>query len=221
MPPNYVVYKRKPDYWAKDLPIKRGFDNFDEIRVEYYRDANTHVRGLQEGALPDQSRGRPGAVEHGLRLSCRQGRPRRQGDLQDRNAEGDVGFVFNTRRPIFADPAVREALAKLFDFEWVNHNLYYGAYVRSGGYFKDSELSALGRPADEREKALLAPFPGVVAPDVMDGTYQPAVSDGCGADRKVLREVRRRAASGRLRARREQHAGQQGDRRSRSPSRSW
>ena len=57
------------------------------------------------------------------------------------------------------------------------------------GYFNDSELSSIGRPADEREKALLAPFPGVVAPDVMDGTYKPTVSDGSGADRKVLREA--------------------------------
>ena len=77
--------------------------------------------------------------------------------------KGMSGFVFNTRRPIFADIRVREALAELFDFEWVNKNLYYGAYVRAAGYFNDSELSAIGRPADDREKALLAPFPGVVA----------------------------------------------------------
>ena len=120
------------------------------------------------------------------------------------------GFVFNTRRPTFADIRVRRALAELFDFEWVNKNLYYGAYVRAASYFNDSELSAIGRPADEREKKLLAPFPDAVAPDVMAGTYKPVVSDGSGGDRKVLRAGPRRAAGRRLRAPR-QRPRQQGD----------
>src|SRR5690606_27641006 len=92
--------------------------------------------------------------------------------------KGMSGFVFNTRRPVFADPAVRRALASLFDFTWVNHNLYYDAYVRSAGYFNDSELSSIGKPASDKERALLAPFPDAVDPDVMDGTYRPADGDG-------------------------------------------
>ena len=87
--------------------------------------------------------------------------------------KGMSGFVFNTRRPLFADKNVRAALAKLIDFEWINKNLYYDAFVRAAGYFNDSELSSIGRPANARERELLAPFPGVVAEDVMDGTYLP------------------------------------------------
>ncbi|MCB2080302.1 MAG: hypothetical protein KDE55_21735, partial [Novosphingobium sp.] len=88
---------------------------------------------------------------------------------------------------VFADRRVRRALAMLFDFEWVNKNLFFGAYERTGSYWQNSDLSALGVPADEREKALLAPFPDAVSVDVMDGTYAPAASDGSGRDRKVMR----------------------------------
>ena len=88
--------------------------------------------------------------------------------------KGMNGFVFNTRRPVFADPRVREALTYFLDFEWINRNLYLDIYRRSGSYFQGSELSALGVPASEAERALLAPFPDAVRPDVMDGTYTHA-----------------------------------------------
>ncbi|MBN8995642.1 MAG: ABC transporter substrate-binding protein [Rhizobiales bacterium] len=187
--PDHIVYKRNPDYWAKDLPIKRGFDNYDEIRIEYYRDASTMFEAFKKGLYDVQPEGDPAAwntnydfpaVADGrvVKESYRTGTPK-----------GMSGFLFNTRRPIFADIRVRKALAKLFDFEWVNKNLYYGAYVRAAGYFNDSDLSSIGRPASDREKALLAPYPGIVDPAVMDGTYRPQASDGSGSDRKVLREA--------------------------------
>jgi peptide/nickel transport system substrate-binding protein len=96
-------------------------------------------------------------------------------------------FVFNTRRPMFADLRVRQAITLLFDAEWVNHNFFFDLYRRSASYFDDSELSAYHRPADERERALLAPFAGAVRPDVLDGTWSPPSSDGSGRDRKNLR----------------------------------
>src|SRR5690606_7215891 len=103
--------------------------------------------------------------------------------------KGMSGLVFNTRRPVFADIRVRKALAKLYDFRWVNKNYYFDAYARAGGFWNDSSLSSIGLPASEAEKALLAPYPGVVAPAVLDGTYRPVDGDGSGADRAVLREV--------------------------------
>jgi peptide/nickel transport system substrate-binding protein len=101
--------------------------------------------------------------------------------------KGMLGLAMNTRRPEFADMRVRKGLAMLFDFEWVNKNLFSGAYSRNGSFFQDSVLSSLGVPASDTEKKLLAPFPDAVEPDVMDGTYRPTVSDGTGGDRKVLR----------------------------------
>jgi peptide/nickel transport system substrate-binding protein len=98
-------------------------------------------------------------------------------------------FVFNTRRPIFADIRVRQAIALLFDFQWINRNFFYNLYQRSASYFDDSELSAFHRPADAGERALLAPYPDAVRADVLDGTYTPPVTDGSGYDRASLRQA--------------------------------
>ena len=98
-------------------------------------------------------------------------------------------YAFNTRRPVFADVRVREAISLLFDFEWINHNLFFDLYRRSASYFEGSELSARGRPADARERALLAPFPGAVRPDVLEGIWSPPVSDGSGRDRSIMRRA--------------------------------
>ncbi|HUG62596.1 MAG TPA: extracellular solute-binding protein, partial [Methylomirabilota bacterium] len=186
-PGSRVLLKRNPDYWAKDLPIKRGMDNFDEISIEYFRDANTYFEGFKTGAFDvhfevDAGRWRtgytfPAAADGRIVLS----------EVETGSPKGMSGFVFNTRREIFQDPKVREALVQLFDFEWINKNLYFGAYARTGSYFEGSALSAIGRPADEAEKAMLAPYPGSVRPDVMDGAYRPPASDGSGRDRTALR----------------------------------
>jgi peptide/nickel transport system substrate-binding protein len=86
---------------------------------------------------------------------------------------------------------VREAIAQLFDFEWLNHNYFFDLYRRNAGYFDDSELSSVGRPADARERALLALFPEAVRPDVMAGTWRPPVSDGSGRDRTSIERAMR------------------------------
>ena len=129
------------------------------------------------------------------------------------------GFVFNTRRPIFADIRVREAIGLLFDFEWLNHNFFFDRYQRSASYFEGSELSARGRPADARERALLAPFPDAVRADFMDGTWQPPVTDGSGRDRDTLKRALElltpRATTSTARCCASARPG------SRSPSKSW
>jgi peptide/nickel transport system substrate-binding protein len=109
--------------------------------------------------------------------------------LQTSVPKAATGFVFNTRRPIFSDPRVREALTYCLDFEWLNRAIYHGLYERTGSYFQGSELAALGVPASETEKALLQPFAASVRPDVLDGTWRPPVSDGTGVDRKNLRKA--------------------------------
>jgi peptide/nickel transport system substrate-binding protein len=101
--------------------------------------------------------------------------------------KGMLGLVFNTRRPVFADVRVRQALLQLFDFEWINKKFFFGKYVRTRSYFGGSELSSEGRSASARERALLALFPGAVRPDVLEGAWAPPVSDGSGRDRETLR----------------------------------
>ncbi len=87
--------------------------------------------------------------------------------------KGMQGFAFNTRREIFADPRLREALAMMFDFEWINAHLFSNLYTRTKSFFDESELSSSGRPASAAERALLAPFPGAVRDDIMEGRWAP------------------------------------------------
>ena len=179
--------RKRPDYWGEDLPIKRGFDNFDEIRFEYYRDAGSYFEAFKKGSSTCSSSPIP------TRMATQYDFPAVQdGRIVLEKFPTEVpkamnGFVFNTQRPVFADPKVREAISYCIDFEWLNHSLYHGLYKRTGSYFEGSELSALGVPASDAEKALLAPFPDAVRADVMDGSWRPPVSDGSGGDRKALR----------------------------------
>ena len=99
--------------------------------------------------------------------------------------KGFQGLAFNTRREIFADPRLREALAMMFDFEWINANLFDGLFKRTKSFFDESELSAAGRSASAAERALLAPWPNAVRADIMEGRWAPPVSDGSGRDRAL------------------------------------
>ena len=184
-----VTLVRNPDYWGRDLPINRGMWNFDEVRFEYYRDSNAYHEAFQKGLFDVRTETDPGRWQTNYDFpAVRDGRVAKESFASGLPKTSSF-YVFNTRRPIFADIRVREAIALLFDFEWINHNLFYDLYQRSGSYFEGSELSARGRAADATERALLAPFPGTVRPDVLDGTWAPPMSDGSGRDRTQLRRA--------------------------------
>lgn len=186
-PGRLVVYEKNPDYWAKNLPIKAGFDNFDEIRIEYFRDETTLQEAFKKGLIDALKFGDPARWSTGFDFPAAQ-----DGDVLKLSIPRGIpapmqGIAFNTRRKQLSDLNVRKALRMLFDFEWVNRNLYYGLYRRTAGYWDNSELSSVGRPATKRERELLAPYPDAVDPDVMEGTWRPADADGSGRDRAVLR----------------------------------
>ncbi len=186
-PGKRVVYKKNPDYWAKDLPIKAGFDNFDEIRIEYFRDETTLQEAFKKGLIDVLQFRDPARWTTGFDFPAAKDDRVIQENFTRGIPANMQGIAFNTRQPVFQDVKVRRALSMLFDFEWVNRNIYYGLYKRTGGFWDNSELSSIGRPADERERALLASFPDAVTPDVLDGTWRPAQADGSGRDRRVLR----------------------------------
>ncbi|EHK56251.1 family 5 extracellular solute-binding protein [Mesorhizobium alhagi CCNWXJ12-2] len=193
-PGERVIFERNPDYWGKDLPAKRGFDNYDRITIEYFLNANSQFEAFKKGicsayAGPIYTGLDPTQVARDFDFPAF-----KAGDVVVESFERNLppvvtGFLFNTRLPKFADVRVRRALAMLYDFEWANKNIFDGKFERTASYWQNSELSALGRPASEKEKALLAPFPGSVLPEVMDGTWRPAATDGSGRDRAVLRSA--------------------------------
>lgn len=188
-PGRSITLKRDPDWWAKDLPSNRGLFNFDEVRYDYYRDANAMFEAFKTGLYdvrPETDATR-WATQYGF-PALREGRVVKE-DIANGVPRGMNAFVFNTRKPVFADKRVREALSELFDFEWANRNLYFGLYNRTCSYFEGSELSSCGRPADQRERSLLAAFADAVSPNVLEGTWTPQKSDGSGRDRAVARKV--------------------------------
>jgi peptide/nickel transport system substrate-binding protein len=184
-----ITLTRNPDYWGRDLPVNRGLWNFDEVRLDYYREANGYFEAFKRGLYDFRVEAEPlrwhegydfPAVRNGLviRDTAKPGTP-----------QPSQFLVFNTRRPVFADIRVRQALTLLFDFEWINRNYFFGLYGRSAGYFAGSELSAYGRAADSRELEFLKPFASHVAPGILDGSYRLPVTDGSGRDRASLRQA--------------------------------
>jgi peptide/nickel transport system substrate-binding protein len=188
-PGESVTLRRDPSYWGRDLAVNRGHYNFAELRFDFYRDANTHFEAFKRRLYDVRFENDPGRWKSQYDFpAARSGKLVREGFVSGQPAP-TLALVFNTRRAPFSDIRVREALGELFDFEWVNVNLYHGAYRRTLGFFEGSELSARGRPANAREQALLAPYPGTVREDVMAGRYEPPVSDGSGRDRARLKHV--------------------------------
>jgi peptide/nickel transport system substrate-binding protein len=184
-----VTFARNPDYWGRDLPVNKGLWNFDEIRLEYYREANGEFEAFKRGLYDFRVETEPLRWHDGYDFAAaRNGEVIRE-TTKISMPQPSQFLVFNTRRPVFSDIRVRQALTQLFDFEWINRNYFFGLYVRSAGYFAGSELSAYGRPADARERELLKPFAARIPPDILDGSYRLPVTDGSGRDRTTLRSA--------------------------------
>ena len=184
-----VTLTRNPDYWGRDLPINRGLWNFDEIRLDFYREANGQFEAFKRGLYDFRVENEPLRWRDGYDFpAARDGQVIRDA-IETGMPQPSEFLVFNTRRPVFSDIRVRQALTLLFDFEWINRNYFFGLYSRSAGYFAGSELSAYARPADEREQELLKPFAARIAPDILDGSYRLPVTDGSGRDRTTLRNA--------------------------------
>ncbi len=184
-----VSFKRDPNYWGRTLPINRGLWNFDELRFDFYRDGNAYFEAFKAGLYDVRSETDPTRWQTGYNFpAVRDGRVVKE-TFQNGLPKFSSDFVFNIRRPVFGDIRVRQAIALLFDFEWINRNFFYSLYRRSASFFDNSELSAYHRPAEEKELALLRPFSGEVRADVLDGTWSPPVSDGSGRDRDTLRQA--------------------------------
>lgn len=182
-----VTLTRNPDYWGRDLPINRGLYNFDEIRLDYFREANGQFEAFKRGLYDFRVEQEPLRWHDGYDFPAAKTGEVIRDTIRPGVPQPSEFLVFNTRRPIFADIRVRQALTLLFDFELVNRNYFFGLYSRAAGYFAGSDLSAYGRPADARERELLKPYAAQIPPDVMDGSYRLPVTDGSGRDRTTLR----------------------------------
>ena len=185
-----IRYVRRDDYWARDLPVRRGMFNFDRVVYTYFKDEVARLEGFKAGqfdwiyenSAKNWARGHTGP-------KYRSGEIRKQA-FEHANSAGIQGFAMNTRRPMFEDRRVRLALAQAFDFEWMNRQVFYGQYVRSPSYFTNSEMEARGLPS-EQERALLEPLRDKLDPAVFGPVPPPPDTVAPATLRGNLREALR------------------------------
>lgn len=187
-PGTHVTYKRRGDYWARDLPVNRGRFNFDELRYEYYRDRTAELQSLLAGAFDfrEEFTSLNWATSYNV-AAVNEGRLVRL-TLPDDRPSGAQGFFINTRKEKFRDARVRKALDLAFDFEWTNKNMFFELYRRTTSFFENSDMKASGRPGPE-EMRLLEPLASKLSPEIMGHPYEPPVSDGTGIGRDRLKEA--------------------------------
>ncbi|MDR6954931.1 microcin C transport system substrate-binding protein [Ancylobacter sp. 3268] len=188
----YVEYARVTDYWGAGLPVNVGVSNFNTVRYEYFRDREVGFEAFKAGAcrFREEFTSRIWATGYDF-PAFKDGRVKRE-ELPSGLSAGAQGWFLNLRRPQFADPKLREALAYAFDFEWTNKNLMFGAYKRTQSFFENSELKAQG-PAGPEETVLIDTLVDLVPAEQIAALkgepWSPPVSDGSGQDRALLRKA--------------------------------
>jgi microcin C transport system substrate-binding protein len=183
-----ITLVRDPDYWGKDLPVMRGFNNFERIRYDYYRDSTVALEAFKAGTVDfrQENNSKLWATAYDVPQV-------KSGQVQLLTVPHEIptgmqGFAMNLRRPLFQDRKVRQALGYAFDFEWSNKNLFYGQYTRTDSYFSNSELASRDLPQGE-ELAILEKYRGKVPEEVFTTPYEPPSTDGSGNNRENLRKA--------------------------------
>ncbi|WP_210485274.1 extracellular solute-binding protein [Microvirga antarctica] len=184
----FIELDRVADYWAKDLPVNVGQNNFDRVRYDYFRDRTVAFEAFKNGTLNFQEEYTSRTWATGYDFpALREGRVKKETLPNDAPAPIQ-GWHFNTRRDVFKDPRIREAIGLAFDFEWTNANIMFGAYKRLTSYFENTDMKAEGAPSPE-EVVLLEPFRASLPASVFTEPLIPPVSDGSGQDRRLLRRA--------------------------------
>jgi len=184
-----VELTRVPDYWAQNLGTARGLGNFDRRRTEYFRDPTVAMEAFKAGQTDFRQENTALVWATGYDFpAVRRGLVKKE-EFRHRLPTGMQGYVMNTRREVFKDVRVRQALALMFDFEWANANLFHGAYTRTASYFSNSSLASSGLPQGA-ELALLERHRASLPAAVFTTPFTLPVTDGSGnPNRDVLRQA--------------------------------
>ena len=164
-----ITYVRDPDYWAKDLNVRRGTANFDRINVKIYKDNTARLEALKAGEfdlMAFYSAGDWARRVNGKRFDTGE---LVKGEFQHKLPTGFQSYVLNTRRPLLQDVRVRQALGLAVDYEWMNRQMFYNSYQRVRGLFGNTSCAATGTPSAE-ELALMTPWRGKIP----DAAFGPA-----------------------------------------------
>ena len=179
-----VTYERISDWWGKNLPTQKGQNNFD-ITYVYYRDPSVQFEGFKGGDYDFRVEGIAKNWTTGYKVPAVKDGKIVLKEVPNQVPQGTMMFAFNTRRPLFKTPKVRQALTEAFDFEWINKNLFFNSYVRSQSYFNNSDMASTGLPEGE-ELALLEPFKDQLPSELFTKEFKLPVSNGSGRDRSLI-----------------------------------
>ena len=178
VPGHSVTFMRRADYWGRDLPSRRGLFNFDEIRLNFFRNSSALFEAFKSGNVDYRPEADPARWIDSYDFPAIKSGKIKKHTFESGLPAGMTGFVFNTRRPKFADPRVRRAFVQAFDADRINRQMFHGRYIRSASYFARSTLAASGRPASAAERLLLGPHSAAVKPALLDGSWTlPRVTD--------------------------------------------
>jgi peptide/nickel transport system substrate-binding protein len=184
----YIEFVRNPDYWGKDIPFNKGQQNIDTIRYEYFTDANAIFEAFKVGDISTYREGSPAKWDSEYQFPAVVTGKIKKAEIPHHRPSGMEGFVFNTRRDIFKDWRVRDALIHAFNFEFINKTINDGVYPRRTSYFANSFLAMDHGPAEGRVLELLEPFSEELLPGAIDG-YDLPVTDGNERNRGNLRKA--------------------------------
>lgn len=190
-PSRRLVYRRNPDYWGEALPINRGQNNFDTIRIEYFADSSAAFEAFKGGAYTFRNENFSKNWATGYEFPAIDKGWVVKREFHDGTAASGQSFVFNLRRDKFKDIRVREAIGLMFNFEWSNETLFFGIYDRINSFWENSDLAATGMPGEE-ELALLEPLRGMVQDSVFT---EPAIMAPTSGSRQLDRANLRRASA--------------------------
>ncbi len=183
-----VVLRRNPEYWGKDLPLRRGTNNFDEIRIEFYGDNAVLKEAFKAGAISYVREFNAEKWESQYDFPAVRSGEIVKSEIPHQQPSGITGFVMNTRNPPLDDWRVRDALIHAFNFEYINDTLTGGRQPRITSYFSNSELAMRDGPATGQVRALLEPFADALLPGALEGYVLP-VSDGTRSNRANIRKA--------------------------------
>lgn len=184
-----ITYVRDPGYWARDLNVRRGMANFDQINVKIYKDNTARLEALKAGEFDLMRFFSAGDWARRVKGKRFDSGELVKGEFTHRLPSGYQSYVINTRRDKFKDVRVRQALGLAMDYEWMNRQLFYGAYQRVSGLFGNTDCQASGEPS-EQELALLEPWRAQVVPAVFGPMAKPPRTDGDSSLRGNLRRAR-------------------------------
>ena len=186
---SYITLKKNPDWWGAGLAFNRGQHNFDQIKYEYFSDPTVIFEAFKAGEIDTFRESNPAKWVTNFDIPPVRSGEIIKAEIPHQRPSGIDGLVFNTRKPIFSDWRVREALIQAFNFELINQTLNGGATPRITSYFSNSELSGdMANPAAPAVAALLEPFKADLLPGALDGYAMP-VSDGTEANRSGIRKA--------------------------------